>query len=163
MASMSLIPMSALGRGFMVAGALLGLLGFMLLGLALALAFDARADAPPAGLLSDHRDAMQLALGAIARVVGVVARLVEAAGQWVARLLAALAGAGMIGAAVLWWTGRGLLVHALWARVSAAACLLLMTLSALALAGLAGRAELRVGAVLCVALCGAALQSLWAG
>ncbi len=155
--------MSALGCGFMAAGALLGLLGSVLLGLAVALALDARADTPPAGLLLAQPDLMQLALGAIASVMGGATRAIEVAEQWVARLLAVLAGAGLAGAALLWWTGRGLLAHSLWARVCAAACLLLMMLLALASASLAGRAELRVTAVLCAALCGAALQSLWAG
>jgi hypothetical protein len=107
-------------------------------------------------------DALLLMLKGLSTAIAAIAAAVGSVAQFVFNVLAMAAVAGLVVAALCWFTGRGLAAQAAWARVSAAAMLTLVLLPALLLALSAG-SGVRLTMVALAGFCLLALHTLWAG
>ena len=107
-------------------------------------------------------DAILLMLKGISTAIASIASAVGSAAQFVFNALAMVAVAGLVLAALCWFTGRGLAAQAAWARFSAGAMLTVVLLPSLLLALSAG-SGVRLPMVALAAFCLFALHTVWAG
>ncbi|WP_156391802.1 MULTISPECIES: hypothetical protein [unclassified Roseateles] len=162
---MNPISMAMLASLFTWAGALVGAPSTVVLVLyglyrAVGAGGDASERATGAGFGSNP-DAILLMLKGVSTVIASIASAVGSAAQFVFNVLAMAAVAGLVVAALCWFTGRGLAAQAAWARVSAGAMFTLL-LPSLLLALSAG-SGLRLPMVALAVFCLLALHTLWAG
>jgi hypothetical protein len=101
-------------------------------------------------------DAILLMLKLIADSVGLLGRL----GEFLFHALAIIAVFGLMLSLALWFTSRGLQVHANWARISALVLLLLALLPSLVLA-LSLHNVVRVVPLLLALICLLGLRAVW--
>ncbi|MFT3953779.1 MAG: hypothetical protein QM722_05105 [Piscinibacter sp.] len=160
---MNPVSIAALAKLFKIGGALVGMPSIVVLALYAVLMWRRRLAAPaPETNVGDNPDALLLMLQGLTRVVVGVADLVGALAQFVLDVAAAAAGAGLVIAIVLWFTGRGLQAQATWARCSGFALLTLAMLAALLLA-LSFHGVGRIAMLALLAFTVLALHALWVG
>lgn len=120
------------------------------------------AGAGSATSFGSNPDALLLILQWMTTALGAIGSLVSAAVQFVFNVLAVVSVAGLVLAALCWFTGQGLNAHAAWARITAGAMMVALTLVSLVLALSASN----LGRLLMLAitgLCCLALRALWIG
>lgn len=155
--------MTLLASVFTWAGAIVGAPSTVALVLyGLYRAVGAGGDRPASTDFGSNPDAILLMLKGISTVIGSIASAVGSAAQFVFNAVAIAAVAGLVFAALCWFTGRGLAAQAAWARVSAGALLTVVLLPSLLLALSAG-SGLRLPMMVLAAFCLFALHTLWAG
>lgn len=152
------VTLPLLACGFAISGALLGLPSLALLLFYAGHRLNEWVH-PAAGDLAigPNPDALLLMLAGITKAFGWLAQLLDA----VFGLVALLAGAGLLLAAALWFTGRGLQAGAGWARYSGGTLLLLALLPS-ALLALSIPGSGRLLPLLMAVGCVLGLQALWA-
>jgi hypothetical protein len=111
----------------------------------------------PSTAASTSPDAMIGMIEMFARILGSLFRFAGAAGQWMMTALAALFFLALLVAGTLFFTGRGLQVHAGWARVLAT-----LLLSGMLLVSLGGMLSLRRGLFPALApMAAACIYAIW--
>jgi len=161
---MNPITIPTLATGFTVTGVVLGLPSIAVLLLCAVNAFrnQLNTGASASSDFGKSPDALLLMLKGMTEAIGALGRLFGSLGQLLLGGLAIIAGVGLVLAIGCWFTGRGLHVHAHWARVSACILILLAMLPSCVLASSlhnVGRALMSLIVILCML----GLHALWTG
>jgi hypothetical protein len=159
---MNPISIQTLATGFAVTGVVIGLPSFVVLLLyAVNVIRNHLSPGAPAGSdFGKNPDALLLMLKGMTEAIGALGRAAGALGQILFNSLALIAVFGLMLALALWFTSRGLQVHATWARVSAFVLLLLALLPSLLLA-LSLHNVVRVVPLLLAVICVLGLRAVW--
>jgi hypothetical protein len=158
---MNFVSINAVAIAFKVVGALIGLPSLAVLVLYAINEIRSRMTAAPGKTnFGDNPDGLLLLLKGMTESIGALARLAGSLSQFLFNSLAVVAVFGLVLALALWFTSRGLQVHATWARVSAFGLLLLALLPSLLLA-LSLHNVARVVMLLPAAICVLGLRAVW--
>lgn len=111
---------------------------------------------------ASNPDGVLLILKWMTTAIGAIGIVVSEAFEFVFNVLAVVSVAGLVLAILCWFTGQGLSAHAAWARVSAGAILVPLTLVSLVISLSVGNLS-RLLMLAIAGLCFLALRTLWIG